>query len=113
MNLFAQPSRTMRWTVRILLMLVFIPCFVARAETRHVEKRVAPVYPELARRMHITGVVRVTASVSAGGNVTDAKATSGNQMLTSAAEEAVRKWKFVQSDAASSEVVEVSFAAVN
>jgi TonB family protein len=113
MNLFAQPSRTKRWTVRILLMLVLVPCFVARAETRHVEKRVQPVYPELARRMHITGVVRVTAAVSADGSVTDAKATSGNQMLTSAAEEAVRKWKFAQSDAASSEVVEVSFVAVN
>jgi TonB family protein len=113
MNLFAQPSRTKRSTVRILLMLVLVPCFVARAETRHVEKRVQPVYPELARRMRITGVVRVTATVSADGNVTDAKATNGNQMLTSAAEEAVRKWKFAQSDASSSEVVEVSFVAVN
>ena len=38
------------------------------------------------------------ATVDAGGKVTDVKGLSGNSILTNAAEEAVRKWKFVPGD---------------
>lgn len=111
--MFAPVSKMLRWSSRLMLLMVLVPCIAAFAEGRHVDKRVAPVYPELARRMHITGSVRVAASVATDGSVTDVKAQSGNQMLLSAAEEAVRKWKFAQADAASSEMVEVTFAAGN
>lgn len=113
MRLFAPASRLLRGCALALLLTAVVPYTAAAAEARHVEKRVAPVYPELARRMHITGVVRVSAAVAADGSVTDAKATSGNQMLSSAAEEAVKKWKFSQAEAPSSEVVEVSFVESN
>jgi TonB family protein len=66
----------------------------AHATERAVKSRVAPVYPELAKRMRISGVVNVDATVDADGKVTDAKATTGNRLLESAAEDAVRKWKF-------------------
>jgi TonB family protein len=114
MRLVAILARVHHWSSCLLLTLLLgVSCLTAHAENRHVEKRVAPVYPELARRMHIAGVVRVTAKVASDGSVTDCKAASGNQVLLSAAEEAVRKWKFVQADAASDETVEVNFAVAN
>ena len=68
----------------------------ARAgDDRAVKQRVPPVYPELAKKMKITGEVKVEATVDADGKVTDAKALSGSKALTNAAEDAVRKWKFV------------------
>jgi TonB family protein len=109
MRLFAPASTLARWSVRILFLVLLAPCAIAGAESRHVDKRVPPVYPELAKRMHIFGAVRINASVSADGTVTQATATSGNKMLTTAAEEAVRKWKFAPADAPSSEIVEINF----
>ena len=50
------------WT---LLLFTFACCatVAAHAEDRKPEKRVSPVYPELAKRMRIGGVVRVAATV--------------------------------------------------
>jgi TonB family protein len=64
------------------------------AEERAIKSRVAPVYPELAKRMRITGVVKLAVTVNAEGSVTDVKPESGNQALSVAAQDAVRKWRF-------------------
>jgi TonB family protein len=80
------------------------------ADDRAVKSRVAPVYPEIAKRMRISGVVTVQATVDPDGKVSDAKAVSGNRALSPAAEEAVRKWRFVPADAPSTVTVEVTFA---
>jgi TonB family protein len=80
------------------------------ASDRAVKSKVPPVYPEIARRMKITGVVKVEATVDADGKVTDVKTLSGSRTLSTAAEEAVRKWKFAPAGAASTEDVDVNFA---
>lgn len=77
-------------TVALLLSL----SFPARGDDRAVKTRVAPIYPEIAKRMKITGEVKVEVTVDADGKVTDAKAISGSKTLSPAAEDAVRKWKF-------------------
>jgi TonB family protein len=80
------------------------------ADTRAVKLRVAPVYPEIAKRMRITGEVRVMATVDADGRVTAVKTLSGNHMLSTAAEEAVRRWKFEPGPGTSSVNVSLNFA---
>lgn len=83
----------------------------ARAgDTRAVKSRVSPVYPEIAKRMHITGEVQLQATVDAQGKVKDVKPVSGNHMLESAAEDAVRQWKFVPGDGDSVVTVTINFA---
>jgi TonB family protein len=69
-----------------------LPAFAAGE--RGVKSRVAPVYPELAKRMKIGGSVQLEAVVDAKGAVTSVKTLEGNRMLGAAAEEAVKKWKF-------------------
>lgn len=84
----------------------------ARAsDERAVKSRVAPVYPEIAKRMRIGGVVKLEATVDAEGKVTDVKAVSGNQMLSVAAEDAVRKWRFVPAGGQSVVDVTLNFEA--
>lgn len=80
------------------------------AEDRAVKTRVAPVYPEIARRMRISGDVKLEATVDADGKVTDVKTVSGNRTLQNAAEEAVRKWRFVPGPGVSVVEVTVTFA---
>ena len=86
---------------------------VCRADDRKIQKRVPPVYPELARRMHVSGVVRILATVAPDGTVTEVKTLNGNKMLSLAAEEAVKKWKFVAGDSASTVTIDVNFDVSN
>lgn len=81
----------------------------SRADDRKVQKRVPPLYPELAKRMHIGGVVRISVTVAPDGTVIDAKSTGGNRMLSIAAEDAVKKWKFVAGDTQSTVNIDVNF----
>jgi TonB family protein len=93
------------------LALVVVLTIPARAaDEREIRTRVAPVYPEMAKRMKITGAVKVEATVDADGVVKEAKAVDGNRMLTAAAEEAVRHWKFVPGAGTSTVQVELHFA---
>jgi len=79
------------------------------ANDRAVKTKVPPVYPELAKRMKISGVVKVEATVDPDGKVTGVKTLSGNTALQNAAEEAVRKWKFVSGDGEATVDVDVTF----
>jgi TonB family protein len=94
-------------------LLFFVACLLfalpGRADERRVEKRVPPVYPEIAKRMRIAGVVHVEATVAPDGSVTMVKATAGNKMLSPAAEDAVRRWKFVPGDNQSTVGVDINF----
>jgi TonB family protein len=83
----------------------------ARAgDARAVKARVAPAYPEIAKRLRISGEVRLEATVDAQGRVKDVKPVSGNRMLELAAEDAVRQWKFTPGDGDTVVTVSVNFA---
>jgi protein TonB len=57
-------------------------------------KQVRPAYPIAARQMRVQGPVQLEATISKEGNISDVKVLSGNPMLTGAAVEAVRRWKY-------------------
>jgi TonB family protein len=78
---------------------------------RKVVTRVAPAYPELARRMHIAGIVKIEAEVRANGTVKSARVKGGNPVLVDAALAAVEQWKFESAPGETTEVVQVSFEA--
>ncbi len=56
--------------------------------------KVPAAYPEMARKLNLAGTVEVSVAVDLSGNVTEAKALSGPQLLKTSAEQAVKQWKF-------------------
>jgi len=78
---------------------------------RKVITRVAPEYPELAKRMHIQGIVKVEAVVRPNGSVKSTRALGGNPVLVDGAVNAVGKWKFEPSQNETTEIVQLTFAA--
>jgi len=81
----------------------------APASDRKVASKVPPVYPELAKKMHIHGVVRVEAVVRPNGAVKTTRVLGGNPVLVDAALDAVGKWKFESAQTETTEVVQVTF----
>lgn len=81
------------------------------ASERKVTLRVAPDYPELARRMYIHGVVKLEAVVRPNGSVKSTRVLGGNPVLVDAAAAAVSKWKFEPAQTETTELVQVSFEA--
>jgi TonB family protein len=83
---------------------------VAQGElTRKAKTKVAPAYPDLAKRMNITGTVKVLVVVSPNGSLKDTKVVGGNPLLVNAAMDALKKWKFEPADSESSGTVEFKF----
>jgi TonB family protein len=76
---------------------------------RRARSKVQPVYPELARKMNLTGTVKVQVVVAPNGTVKDAKVVGGHPVLANAALDAVRKWRFEPAAAESSGVVDFKF----
>jgi len=64
------------------------------AEGVQLLSRVEPTYPPLARAAHIQGPVVLQIVISAAGDVKDAQLVQGHPMLTSAALDAVKQWKY-------------------
>ena len=81
--------------------------------TRKVKTKVSPVYPDIARKMNISGIVKLVVVVTPSGSVKSTKVLGGHPLLINAAEDAVKKWKFEAASEESSGVVEFSFKPEN
>ena len=76
---------------------------------RKVKSKISPVYPEIARKMNLAGVVKLEVTVTPSGTVKDTKVIGGNPILVNAAADAVKKWKFEPANDESVGVVEFKF----
>lgn len=96
----------------LLSALLFLATICGQAQEtskRRLVDRVAPVYPALARRMALEGVVKVDALVAQDGTVKSAEIRGGSPVLTQAALDAVRRWKWEAATRETHEIVEVKF----
>jgi len=76
---------------------------------RKVKTRVAPVYPQLARQMNISGVVKVQVTVAPNGSVKTTKLVGGHPLLANAALDAIKKWRFDTGPDETTGIVEFKF----
>jgi TonB family protein len=76
---------------------------------RRAKSKVQPSYPELARKMNISGTVKIEVVVSPNGSVKDAHVVGGHPVLANAALDAAKKWRFEPASAESSGVIDFKF----
>lgn len=97
-----------------LLLALFGLCFLQASAgeepTRKVIVKTAPSYPELARRMHLAGKVKVEVVIAANGTVKTATLAGGNPVFEKNAIEAVKQWKFESAQADTKTVIVLEFA---
>jgi|SRR5215472_8887870 len=76
---------------------------------RKVKTFVKPDYPETARKLQISGTVRLEATVTPDGKVRDTKVLGGSPLLVQEATNAVKKWRYEDAPKETVETVEVVF----
>jgi protein TonB len=57
-------------------------------------RKVTPIYPDLAQKARLSGIVVVEAEVDVQGRVTKARVVRGHPLLAPAAVEAVEQWRY-------------------
>jgi TonB family protein len=104
-QLFANGGFMSRHLLLASALLIVSPLLVAQAKPQpvhvteetaesHLIKKVPPVYPPLARQARIQGTVIAHIVINTGGEVESVQLFSGHSMLSPAAIEAIKQWKF-------------------
>jgi protein TonB len=76
---------------------------------RRAKSKVSPQYPDLARKMNITGTVKIEVVVSPNGTVKEARVVGGHPVLASSALDAVKKWRFEPASVESTGIIDFKF----
>ena len=77
--------------------------------SRKAKSKVEPTYPELARRMRLSGVVKIEVVVAPNGTVKDARVVGGHPVLANAALDAAKQWRFEPASVESTGVIDFKF----
>ena len=102
----------------VALTLILIPMSPLRVGAQQAENeelvrraktKVQPQYPELARKMNITGTVKVQVTVAPNGTVKDARVVGGHPVLASSALDAAKRWRFEPASVESTGIIDFKF----
>ena len=109
-------QRTAAALLAVLTLAVTLGPIHAGAQTaqseeilRRAKSKVQPTYPELARKMNITGTVKIEVVVAPNGTVKGARVVGGHPVLANAALDAAKKWRFEPASGESSGVIDFKF----
>jgi TonB family protein len=110
----------LRKTVLALSAASLFTAAVARPQTattdegrRKTRTKVAPVYPDLARRMSVAGKVKIEVVITPDGHVKSTRVVGGHPLLVQSCQDAVREWKFTAASEETTQVVEFEFKGLN
>ena len=78
-------------------------------ETRKLISNPTPVYPELARKVHLAGTVKVQVVIAADGKIKDVKVIGGHPLLVDAVQETLRNWKYAPASGETTTILQFNF----
>ena len=100
--------RISRWILGVGLVIALFTG-LALADNRKPVANPDPEYPEIAKRMAITGSVKVELVIAADGTIKSAKVLGGHPILVDAVQKALKKWKYASGPAETTTQVEFKF----
>ena len=78
---------------------------------RKIKSQANPVYPDLARKMHIAGTVKIQVTVAKDGSVKSTKVVGGPPLLIDASVDAAKRFKFEEGKDDTTQVIEFKYNA--
>lgn len=106
-----------RWT-QLALSAVAVALFASGASAqqssteegkRKVKTRTTPTYPELARRMNVSGKVKIEVIITPDGHVRSSRVVGGHPLLVQSCQDAVKDWKFFPAPEETTQIIEFDF----
>ena len=106
------------WVITAGTRILYVPAVAQESvNTEELSRKpktiVAPVYPEVARRMGVAGIVKLSVVVAPNGTVKSSKVIGGHPVLVNAAMDAMKQWIFVSAPTESSGTVDFMFQPQN
>ena len=93
----------------VALLFGFTGATLFAQQTRKVLSNPEPVFPELAKRLRLTGTVKATLVIGADGLVKDVQIHGGHPVLIDAVQSAVKKWKYAPASSETTAQLEFNF----
>lgn len=78
-------------------------------ESRKALSNPVPAYPDIARRMHLSGVVKVQVVIGADGRIKEKNFIGGHPVLVNAVEETLKNWKYAPASGETTTQLEFNF----
>ena len=76
---------------------------------RKAKVKTAPTYPELARRMNVSGKVKIEVIITPEGRVRSSRVIGGHPLLVQSCQDAVKEWKFFPASEETTQTIEFDF----
>jgi TonB family protein len=70
-----------------------------------------PAYPEMARKLNLTGAVKLEVTINPNGTVKGTKVKGGNPVLAAAAQSSVKSWMYEPGSTETTATVTINFKA--
>jgi len=86
-----------------------LPSRTSAQEVRKGISKPGPVYPELAKRMRLTGTVKIEIVIGLDGEIKRTNVIGGHPVLVDAALDALKKWKYEPAKTESTVTVQFDF----
>jgi TonB family protein len=97
-------------SLTLLLFVLSAPALTLPAqETRRLLSGPNPVYPNLARKMQLSGTVKVQITIGADGAIKEMKFVGGHPILIGAVQNALKEWKYAPAPGETTVSLEFSF----
>jgi TonB family protein len=78
-------------------------------EGRKVLSNPVPTYPEVARKLHLAGTVKVQVVIGADGRIKETSFIGGHPLLVNSVEDALKNWKYAPASAETTKQLEFNF----
>jgi TonB family protein len=102
--------RAVRRTIAIAgLVLCLAGGTVLGQQPRKVLSNPTPVYPELAKKMHLSGSVKVTVTIGPDGKIKETEFHGGHPVLVDSVEAALKNWRYAPASSETTQLIEFKF----
>lgn len=108
-----RPTKT-KWLLAVAALLTVhfagsVPLHAQSEEKRAVKHLVTPTLPDLARKLNLTGTVRIEVTIAPDGSVKRSRVVGGHPVLAVEAEHAAQKSTFEPGPRETTETIDFKF----
>ncbi len=98
-----------RMQILVLLGFSFSASNLLAQENRKLVSNPTPIYPEIAKRLRLSGVVKVQITIAPDGQVKDVRIIGGHPLLVNAVQDTLKNWKYAPASTETTASLEFSF----